>query len=128
MKCKNCGKEVDVLEEYCDECKQVAIQEELNVLIEENKELNKLENTKELDELSNLKEELIEENDLKKELKDIVKIDEEEIKSNKTNNKLIIVICTIIIVLLIIIIFLFLSKKETKDAEEIIINYKEIIN
>ena len=128
MKCKNCGKEVDVLEEYCDECKQVAIQEELNVLIEENKELNKLENTKELDELSNLKEELIEENDLKKELKDIVKIDEEEIKSNKTNNKLIIVICTIIIVLLIIIIFLLLSKKETKESEEIIINYKEIIN
>ena len=130
MKCKNCGKTIDILEEYCNECKQVVMQEELNGLIEENKELNKLENTKELDELSNLKEEQIEENDLKEELKDIVKIDEEEKKVKNNKNKIIIIVCiiSVFIILIITILFLLLNKNNEEESKEKIINYKEAIN
>lgn len=129
MKCKNCGKTINLLEDYCDECKQVVMQEELNGLIEENKQLNKLENTKELDELSNLKEKYIEENNVKDQLKDIVKIEEEkQVKNNK--NKIIIIVCIVsaIVIIMITIFLLLLNKNNEEEPKEKVINYKEVIN
>ena len=42
MLCNKCGKEISGIEEYCDECRSLLNEEELNNLIEQNKELNKL--------------------------------------------------------------------------------------
>ena len=56
MKCKKCGKEISDTFKYCDECREQLKQEEFNKLVEENKELNKLEITKELETLDNIKE------------------------------------------------------------------------
>lgn len=135
MKCKNCGNEIDELEIYCGQCKELLKKEkQLEKLIDENKKLNELEATIEmenLDELVNLK---LETSSLKDELKDIVKIDEEELNLNKddSNKKTIIITTSIIATILIsilVIIFIILSKTKNEVVEETeTINYEKIIN
>lgn len=135
MECKKCGKAIDEYELYCNDCKELLKKEkELDKLILENKELNKLEITKEVETLQNFKDEKKEDSlSLKEELKDIVNI--EEIESNikeKDNKKTIIIIASVIslICLIICVVLLILfNKKEDKEIslpEEI--NYKEILN
>ena len=52
MECKKCGKGISEFEIYCDDCKEILKKEkELDKLIIENKELNKLEITKEVETL-----------------------------------------------------------------------------
>ena len=127
MKCKKCLKEIDEVEIYCEECKQKLEQEtQLNELIDENIELNKLEITKEIEILDELKEENFKSLDIKEELKDIVKIDEFE---KKESSKKIIIIGTVLfcLILMSIIICLLLFNKSSSNEEEKI-NYKEALN
>ena len=57
MECKKCGKAIEEYELYCDDCKELLKKEkELDKLIIENKELNKLEITKEIETLQNFKD------------------------------------------------------------------------
>ena len=64
MKCNRCGKEIDELEIFCDDCKKELKKvssrsdvEELEESIENQKKLTDLENTKELVNLDKLVEE-----------------------------------------------------------------------
>ena len=61
MKCKNCGKEIDEYEVFCEDCKKhlksISSRKEVNELedlIEDQRKLNDLEQTKELPNLSDL--------------------------------------------------------------------------
>jgi len=136
MVCKNCGKNIDDLDIYCDECKKNLNQEKkLNDLIDKNKEMNKLEITKEVETLDNFKDEKNESaSSLKDELKDIVNIDAEEIKIENSKMAIIVAIVSTIISLGIIGIAVFMlffkseEKEESKKTAEETINYEEVIN
>ena len=66
MECKNCLKKIEDTEIYCEDCKQKFEQEnQLNELIDKNKELNHLEKTKEIDVLKPLNEEIFVSSNLK---------------------------------------------------------------
>jgi len=124
MECKNCGKQISDIEQYCDECRALLKEEELNKLIEENKELNKLEITKELETLDNIEEKKENETYLKEELKDLINFEEEE----KEEKKYIIIIASIIIIfLLVITLILVVISKKPKEVIEEKINYNQII-
>ena len=125
MKCKKCGKEISDTFKYCDECREQLKQEEFNKLVEENKELNKLEITKELETLDNIKETNENEDFLKDELKDLVNFEDEE-KEEKKN--IIIVISIIVIFLLVIGLILVVIFKKPKEEEKIQIDYERIVN
>lgn len=131
MKCKKCGIEIDDFEMYCDGCKKILKKEkELDKLVVENKELNKLEITKEVETLEKFKDEKKESiRDLKEELKDIVNIEEEEIKEK--NNRLAIIIAIISIFISISIIFVsvfFIFSKEEPKKDNNVINYEQVLN
>lgn len=135
MECKKCGKSISEFEIYCDDCKELLKKEkELDKLIIENKELNKLEITKEVDTLHNFKDEQKETpSNLKEELKDLVNIEEIEssLKEND-NKKTIIIIFSIIglitLIALIVLLVLFNKQKTEEIIEEEKINYNEILN
>ena len=124
MECKKCGKSISEFEIYCDDCKEILKQEkELDKLIIENKELNKLEITKEVETLQNFKDEQKENPlDLKEELKDLVNI--EEIESGlkeKDNKKTIIIVLSIIASILLvtsIVLLLIFNKKEQEEVSQ----------
>ena len=128
MKCEKCGKEIDELEKYCDDCKN---ENELDKLIVENKELNKHEITKELETLQNFKEEKKENTlELKEKLKNIVNIEEEEEFKLNDNKKTIIILSivgTLIIALVIICLLIFVKPKEKVEIKEEI-NYENVLN
>lgn len=135
MECKKCGKSIDEYELYCNDCKELLRKEkELDELIIENKELNKLEITKEVETLQNFKDEQKEtQSSLKEELKDLVNIEEIESGLSEKDNKktIIIVASTISLICLIITIALLIlfNKKEDKEislSEKI--SYEEILN
>lgn len=130
MVCKKCNKEIDELEVYCEECK-LKQQKELEQLQEENKKLNKLENTKEVITLEKLNEEKTDDDTIKEELKDIVKIDEDEIKIDNDKNIILIVLSVIIILLIFVTIYIVLISKKEESKEEIeqpFVDYREILN
>lgn len=132
MKCNRCGKEIDELEIFCDDCKKELKSissrsdvKELEQLIENQKKLTDLENTRELENLNKLveeellKEEVQEQNtgivemtemenkaETKKEVvKDIVREDNDFIdieKQEKKNKKTLIILISIISGILII--------------------------
>jgi len=135
MECKKCSKSISEFEIYCDDCKELLKKEkELEELIIENKELNKLEITKEVETLQNFKDEQKESSSsLKEELKDLVNIEEIESSLTEKENKkaiIVIVISIISIILIISIVLIVLINK--KEPEETIepekINYSEILN
>ena len=135
MECKKCGKSISEFELYCDDCKELLKQEkELDKLIIENKELNKLEITKEVETLQNFKDEQKEtSSSLKEELKDLVNIEEiESSLKEKDNKKIVIIIFSIIILMILVASITLLVKFNKQETEEIIepekINYKEILN
>ena len=81
MKCNRCGKEINDIEMFCDECKKYLKKfssrreiEELEYLIEEQKNLTDLENTKELVNLDELVEEELINQELKKDLEEKTQI------------------------------------------------------
>ena len=132
MNCNRCGKEINELEQYCDECKNILSNElEFNKLVEKNKNLNELENTKELNNL----DKLIEQNNnesLKEDLKDFIKNDELVFETNKDNKiKILLIVIIILILTITTVIMLFLfnktNKKEPEKQEEVI-DYQKIIN
>ena len=125
MECKKCGKEISDTFEYCDECRNLLKEEELNKLIDENKELNKLEITKELETLDNIEEKNESETYLKDELKDLINFDEEEKEEKK--NIIIIVSIAVIFLLVIGLILVVIFKKPKEVVEEEKINYEEVI-
>ena len=110
MECKKCGKTINEFETYCDDCKLLLNKEkELDKLIDENKELNKLEITKEVETLQSFKDEKKEsESSLKEDLKDLVNIGELEMNLDEKDNKVPLFIIGIIVGLLIIILLVFL--------------------
>lgn len=124
MECKKCGKKISDTFEYCDECRNLLKEEELNKLIEENKELNKLEITKELETLDNIEEKSENEVYLKDEFKDLINFEEDE-KEEKKN--IIIMVSIIVIVLLIIALIITVIFKKPKAVEEEKTNYNQII-
>ena len=135
MECKKCGKKIDELDIYCDECKKIINQEKkLDKLIDKNKKMNKLEITKEVETLNNFKDENNESaSSLKDELKDIVNIGDEEIKLENSKIAIIISIIATIISIGIIGIAVFMlffkdKKVETEEPVEEVINYEEVIN
>lgn len=129
MECKKCGKSIDEFNDFCSDCKELLESEkELDKLIFENKELNKLEITKEVVELTDIKEEKKEDiKTLKEELMDIVNIQEVEEQEKENKNIIIIVtVLTVIVITLIITLILIFGKKE-EIHEEKSINYKQVI-
>lgn len=124
MECKKCGKEISETFEYCDECRNLLKEKELNKLIEQNKELNKLEITKELETLDNLEEKNESETYLKDELKDLINFDEEE-KEEKKN--ILIIVSVIVVFLLVIALILIVVFKKTKEVVEEKIDYEQVI-
>jgi len=135
MKCKKCGKEIDELNIYCDECKkQIKKEKELSYLIDDNKKMNKLEITKELDTLKNFNDDKKEPfSSLKEDLKDIVNIEDEELKLDSDKSSIIIITISIIMSLLVIgvgIAIFFFSKEETENIEypKEELNYEKILN
>lgn len=125
MECKKCGKQISDTFEYCDECRDLLKEEELNKLIEENKELNKLEITKELETLDNIEEKKENEVYLKEELKDLINFDEEE-KEEKKNIIIIVSLITIfLLIIALILVVLFKKPKEIEEEEKI--NYEQEI-
>ena len=152
MRCKNCKKEIDEYEIFCDDCKKKLKKssskekvEELESLIEDQVELNKEDDTKELEELSSLsiEESILEDTkeidnlDLDKEITEqstleVPKTREElmKLKNNKSNKKTTIIISLLIFLVIVLVgIVLFLMGKE-KDPKPIVeeINYEKIIN
>lgn len=133
MLCKRCNKEIDKLEIYCDECKEILQKEkELESLIEENKKMNELESTKEFENLDKQIEEKLEGSNIREKLEDIVNnIDEElAIYEKKDNKKIVIILLIILTVLLSILLSLFiiLSNKDDQNIEyEEAIDYDKII-
>lgn len=134
MKCKKCDKIIEDYEIYCDDCKELLKKEkELDKLIMENKELNKLEITKEVDTLQNFKDEKQEDSlNLKDELKDLVNIEELEYSLKEKDNKKTLIIVIISGVLLFIIAFiilvLFNNNEEPSLEENEVINYEEVLD
>ena len=143
MKCKNCGKDIEEYEMFCDKCRKELKDasskkdvNELENLIKENQKMNELENTKELEDLSTLVSEAIEndikEQNTKEEFENDKLENKEEIsqKNNHKKKKLIIIIISIvaIIILGLILVLLFLNNKDDEDKQENIIDYENVIN
>lgn len=134
MECKKCGKKIDELNIYCEECKELINKEkELSFLIDKNKELNKLETTKELDTLNDFKNDKKETfSSLKDDLKDIVNIGEEELKLDSDKSSIVIVIVSIVLSLSIIGIGLYFflnnNKEENIIEEKLKLNYEKILS
>lgn len=156
MKCNRCGKEIDELEIFCDDCKKYLKSfssrravNELEELIENQKSFDDLENTKELVGLDKLvEEELVKEEPInestektqivekietvKDVVKDIAREDSEfsDIEKEEKKKKKIIIIVSIILSVLILIsilLVLFLGKEE-KEEPKVVINYEKVIN
>ena len=160
MRCSNCGIEIDDDEVLCKECKKALKKSsskrsvnELEELIEEQKNLNDLEQTKELDDLSSLVEEKMKENDNNDSFKEIEKenevktreerlLEKEEIKTREERfeekkneaekkspkKKLIIIFILAVIILITIIIILIFNKKTPEKEKKEVINYERVIN
>lgn len=158
MKCNRCGKEIDELEIFCDDCKRHLKNfssrsdvEELEELIENQKKLTDLENTKELVNLDKLveeelvKEEPIEEKtqifEMNNESKKIIpenqneelstEFADEEKQDKKKNKKKLIVIVSVILGILVIasiILFIFLGREEKEEESNVVIDYEKVIN
>ncbi|MBQ9072035.1 MAG: hypothetical protein IJY25_02645 [Bacilli bacterium] len=145
MRCKNCNKEIEECEIFCDDCKKDLKKassrrdvKELEKLIEDQKKLNDLENTKELVNLDVLiKEELKEEETIENtniieptiEIKEELKEEMVEINPKKSKKKVIIIIVSIILVFIIgILITLYIfNNKEEKSEEPKTIDYEKVI-
>jgi len=157
MKCNRCGKDIDELEIFCDDCKKHLKKfssrkevDELEELIENQKKLNDLENTKELVNLDKLveeelvKEEIIETKNedktqvieqienVKDVVKDIAREDSEfsDIEKEENKKKKIIIIISIILgvlILISILLVLVLGKKD-KEESKVVIDYEKAIN
>lgn len=150
MKCNRCGKEIEEIEIFCDDCKKHLREfssrrevKELEELIENQKNFEDLENTKELVNLDKLvdeeliKEEIIEENFEKESVKDVVKDiareDSEfsDIEKEEKKKKKIIIIVSIalgVLILIATLLFLLLDKKDKEEEPKEIIDYEKIIN
>lgn len=153
MKCNRCGKKIDELEIFCNECKIDLTKtssrsdvKELEQLIENQKRLTDLENTKELVNLEVLVKEEIEKEEIKgiektqvfEAIKENEENKQEEIKSEKKEEKqtkkkkkkkkLIIIISVISVVLIIALILLFIFLNKDKEEEkEVVIDYEKVI-
>lgn len=144
MKCSRCGKEIDELEIFCDECKKELRKsssksdvKELEKLIENQKKLTDLENTKELGNLDKLtSEEISKEESVKESKKDVVKyisrLDSDfiDIEIKEKRNKKIIIIVSIILSVLILILGLlifFLGKDKKVEENKVVIDYEKVI-
>ena len=147
MRCKNCGKEIMEYEIFCDKCKEELRNssskeevDELEELINNHTDLNKLEDTKPLDDLNKLvSEELNSDNNYSETIEiDSSKIEEtrlekfenieKEKKSKKVKIILISIISFILVVLIILIAFFLLRKKPEIKNDEASINYKFVLN
>ena len=91
MKCNRCGIEIEETEMFCKDCKKVFRKissrsevEELEELIENQKQLTDLENTKELVNLDSLVEEELKKEEFIKDEINTLKIDEEYNEKTKT--------------------------------------------
>jgi len=127
MKCKKCLNEIDENEIYCDSCKKNLKQEiELNKLIDDNLELNKLEITKEIEILHPLNDEDFNSIQTQEELNNIVKINEIEKKDKKKIIIISIVFISLIVSILLLFLLLFQNKSNEIEVEEI--DYKSILN
>lgn len=150
MKCNRCGKEIDELEIFCDDCKKELKNissrsdvKELESLIEEQKRFNDLENTKELVDLDKLIEEELSNEDStlviedKSETKEEIIIQEDndfietEKKEKKKNNKKIIILISIISLVLligvIVLIVLLGNNKKDSEVEEKKTDYEKVL-
>jgi len=148
MKCNRCGKEIDELEIFCDDCKKYLKEfssrkkvKELEELIEDQRNFDDLENTKELVDLDKIvKEELKKEETIvdKKEIirqdvKEIAREDNEFIdieKEEKKKRKIIIIVSIVLSILAIIstLLIIFLGKKEKEEEPKVKIDYEKVIN
>ena len=148
MKCNRCGIEIEETEVFCKDCKKVFKKisskskvEELEELIENQKELTELENTKELINLDSLvEEEIKQEEAVENKTKSIDIVEEliinkdsdkediiDEFKEKKSKKGLIIIISIISLIIVIVTLLLVFSNKKNNN-NEIILDYKKIIN
>jgi len=147
MKCNRCGKEIEETEIFCSDCKKHLKKfssrsdvEELEQLIEEQKNLIELESTKELVNLDKLVEEEIEKQETLEDktivFENGVEEKTEEIKEDKpkkeNNNKkkliLIIGIVSVILITIIILLIVILGKEKSVENKEVVIDYQKAIN
>jgi len=147
MKCNRCGKEIEETEIFCSDCKKHLKKfssrsdvEELEQLIEEQKNLIELESTKELVNLDKLVEEEIEKQETLEDktivFENGVEEKTEEIKEDKpkkeNNNKkkliLIIGIVSVILITIIILLIVILGKEKSVENKEVVIDYEKAIN
>ncbi|MBR6690589.1 MAG: hypothetical protein IKL65_04600 [Bacilli bacterium] len=148
MKCNRCGKEIDELEIFCDDCKRHLKNfssrrevKELEQLIENQKKFDDLENTKELVNLDKLVEEKLEKEEKVElrtkviEVNNIVESNKEDAienneKPKKNKKKLIISISIISIILIgiIILLIILLGKDKPEENEKTVIDYEKVIN
>ncbi len=151
MKCKNCGKQIDDNEIFCSECKNKMRYSssgeevnELEKLIQDQEEINKLEDTIELVNLESLENE-----DIDKDLDETTSITREEYKkemelkskekindndnldnskkNKKKKNKIIIIISILSILLITTVITLMLVLSKGQSSKKEVIDYKEIL-
>ena len=145
MRCKNCGKDIDEFEIFCNDCKKelraTSSKQEVNELerlIEDQNELNKLEETKELDNLSELlKQELIQEEDVVKESIEnteeiqttrVEKFDDQKPKKSRKTLIIVLSIVGVLVIALIVILLLLFGNKSKEKVKEDKINYEVVIN
>ncbi len=158
MKCKNCGKEIQENEVFCNNCKNqlnsISSKDKVNELedlIEDQKKLNDLEITKELFDLNKfvveepkndlVVDENIEQHNSQRLVGDFKSDDINEALQNnnynKKNKKKIIIITSIVVIIIVIVIFIVMllmsltSTKNQNNSEtknKVVIDYNKVIN